>query len=113
MGLPLFSPPKNRRKLFVFHPAFGYFADSYGLKQTPLESQGKEPSAQQLAALIDKAKKEGVKVIFVEPQYSKKTAQTVATAIGGTLVTLDPLPRNYLDGIEDMARRIKKALSDQ
>jgi zinc transport system substrate-binding protein len=97
-------------EFFVFHPAFGYFADAYGLKQVPVEVGGKEPSAKELSKLIERAKNEGVKVIFVEPQFSPKSAQAVADAIGGAVVPLDPLAPNYIRNLENLAAQVQKAL---
>ena len=62
--------PLRGKEFFVFHPSFGYFADSYGLKQVALQIEGKEPSAKQLASLIEKGRKYGVKVIFVQAQFT-------------------------------------------
>jgi len=104
--------PLKGRKFFVFHPAFGYFADAYGLKQVPVEIEGKSPGPRRLAALIEKARREGVKVIFVQPQFSPRGAQAVAEAIGGVVVPMDPLARDYLKNLEHIAQQIKKALGD-
>lgn len=105
--------PLKGGNLYVFHPAFGYFAESYGLTQIPVETEGKEPSPKQLSRLINKAKKEGVRVIFVQPQYATKEARTVARAIGGAVVPINPLPRDYLRNLEDMANIIEKGLRQQ
>ena len=102
--------PFKGDEFFVFHPAFGYFADAYGLKQVPVEVGGKEPSAKELTALIDHAKKDGVKVIFVEPQFSSKTARAVAEAIGGAVVPLDPLNPDYIHNLENLAAQVQKAM---
>jgi zinc transport system substrate-binding protein len=103
--------PLKGRAFFVYHPAFGYFADAYGLKQVPVEIEGKSPSAKELAALIQKSKKEGVKVIFVQPQFSPKSAEAVAAAIGGVVVPMDDLARDYIHNLEAMADKVKAALS--
>jgi zinc transport system substrate-binding protein len=102
--------PLKGREIFVFHPAFGYFADTYGLKQVPVEIEGKEPTAKQLAALIARAKAAGVKVIFVQPQFPVKSAEAVAQAIGGAVVPMDDLARDYLKNLEALAAKIKAAL---
>jgi zinc transport system substrate-binding protein len=102
--------PFKGRAFFVYHPAFGYFADVYGLKQLPVEIEGKSPTAKELAALIQRAKKENVKVIFVQPQFSPKSARAVATAIGGVVVPMDDLARDYVHNLEDMAGKIAEAL---
>ncbi len=99
--------PLKGDEVFVFHPAFGYFTDAYGLKQVPVEIEGKEPTARQLQALIARARAANVKVIFVQPQFAKKAAQTVAEAIGGVVVPLDDLARDYLKNLADIATKIE------
>lgn len=103
--------PIKGRQIFVFHPAYGYFTDRYGLKQVAVEMGGKEPSAQQLARLVEKAKRDGVRVIFVQPQFTGKYASTLAKEIGGAVVSLDPLAPDYIKNLEDMATKVKSALS--
>lgn len=73
--------PLRGKIFFVFHPAFGYFAKAYGLKQIAVETGGSTPSARHLAGLIAAARQKEVKVLFVQPQFSKKSAETVARAI--------------------------------
>jgi len=102
--------PFRGRVFFVFHPAYGYFADRYGLIQTPVEEAGKEPSARQLVALIDHARSEGVRLIFVQPQFPTKCAEAVADAIGGTVMPMDDLARDYLANLNDMAEMIARSM---
>jgi zinc transport system substrate-binding protein len=98
------------RRVYVFHPAFGYFCESYGLTQIAVEVQGKEPTAKQLVEIIARARRDGTKSIFVQPQHASRDAEAIAREIGAGVVLLDPLPRNYLEGLEEMATRIKTAL---
>jgi zinc transport system substrate-binding protein len=102
--------PLKGKEFLVYHPAFGYFADAYGLKQVPVEMEGKEPSARQLAKLIDLAKRQGIKVVFVEPQFPRLSAERVAQAIGGVVVPLDPLAQDYIQNLEEIAARLQAAL---
>lgn len=102
--------PLKGQEFFVFHPAYGYFADAYGLKQVAVEIGGKEPSQKQLVELIDKARKAGARLIFVQPQFSTRSAQVIAEAIGGVVVPLDPLAEDYLENLADMASKIEEAL---
>ena len=102
--------PLKGMEFYVFHPSYGYFGDAYGLTQVAVQAGGKEPGAKQLAELIDKAKREEKRVIFVQPQFSQSSAKTIAGAIGGTVVPLDPLARDYLENLERMAREITRAL---
>jgi zinc transport system substrate-binding protein len=98
------------RKFMVFHPAWGYFAHDYGLEQVPIETEGKDPTAKGLAAVIDKARKEGIKVIFVQKQFSEKSAETVASAIGGKVIQIDPLAGDYLDNMRKIAQTFAEVL---
>jgi zinc transport system substrate-binding protein len=102
--------PLPNRKFMVFHPAWGYFADSYGLIQVPIEHEGKEPGARALAALIDQAKREKINVVFVQPQFDKRSAKQVAQAIGGVVVPVDPLAPDYIDNLRQVGRQFAEAL---
>ena len=102
--------PLKGREILVFHPAYGYFAHAYGLKQTAIEVEGKEPSAAHLAAVVERARQTGVKVIFVQPQFSTAGAQAIAKEIGGAVVPLDPMARDVLANLETMAETIKTSL---
>jgi zinc transport system substrate-binding protein len=106
------APVKGKR-FIVFHPAFGYLGHAYGLKQVPVELEGKEPTARQLARLIERAQKDGVRVIFVEPQFSNKSAEALAKSIGGAVVPLDPLAEDYLKNLQEMAVKLDSALRIQ
>ena len=102
--------PVEGKTFFVFHPSFGYFADDYGLNQVAVETGGSQPSARQLARLIEEAREQGVQVLFVQPQFSQKSAETIAAEIGGAVVPIDPLARDYIDNLEKMARAVEEGL---
>lgn len=98
------------RKFIAFHPAWGYFARDYGLEQIPIEVEGKEPSARALADLIKRAKQEGIKVVFVQTQFSTRNAETVTQAIGGRIVQIDPLAKDYLRNMRKIAETFRKVI---
>ena len=102
--------PVKGEPFFVFHPSFGYFAEDYGLQQIAVETGGAEPSARQLARLIEEARERGVRVIFVQPQFSQKSAETIASEIGGAVVPIDPLARDYVENLGKMARAVEEGL---
>ena len=91
------------KKFMVYHPSWGYFAHRYDLEQIAVEVEGKEPKPADLAELIEEAKEEKIKVIFVAPQFSKKAAQTIATQTGAKVMEIDQLP---LDWYETMKKTI-------
>ncbi|MBN2000191.1 zinc ABC transporter substrate-binding protein [candidate division KSB1 bacterium] len=105
--------PHKGEKFYVFHPAFGYFGDTYGLEQIAIESEGHEPSPRQLADLIKSARERGVKVIFIQPQHDKNNAETIAREIGAIVVPMDPLARDYLDNLLFMAESVRSAFERQ
>jgi len=96
------------REIFVFHPALGYFADAYKLKQVPIEMAGKEPGSKSFAALVERAGAAGVKTIFAERQFSPKSAQAVAAQIGARVEMIDPLARDCFQNLRDIAEKIEK-----
>ncbi len=98
--------PLEGRPLFVFHPAYGYFADAYGMKQVAVEVEGKEPTARDVVRLVEQARTAGVRVIFVQPQFSPKCAEAIAREIDGEVVPIDPLCADYLSNLELMTARI-------
>ncbi len=102
--------PFKGRKIFVFHPAFGYFTDAYGLKQEAVEIEGKLPSPKRIKHLIEEALKEKVKVIFVQPQFAKESAEVISRAIKGKVVFINPLQKNIISNLKLMAISIKNAL---
>ena len=104
--------PFKGQSFFVFHPAFGYFAHAFDLHQEAVEIEGKSPTLRQLHKLIAQAKKEKVKVIFVQPQFDRKNAATIAQAIGGKVAALDPLAENVPENLRDMAEQISRALQN-
>lgn len=96
--------------LFVFHPAFGYFTDAYGMKQIAVETMGKAPKGKKLSKIIKLAKKEKTRVIFVQPQFDRNSARKIASAIKGAVISIDPLAYDYMASMETIARSIAGAL---
>ena len=102
--------PFKGRQLLVFHPAYGYFTRRYGLVQKAVESEGKAPSARQLAGIVDELRQNRTSAIFVQPQFSRSAAERIADALDCRLVELDPLAEDYLANLEVMARRIAESM---
>ena len=94
---------REERNFMVYHPSWGYFAAEYGLTMIPVEVEGKEPSARDLAKLVDLAKEKKVKVIFVQTQFSPRSAEVVAQEIGGEVVAVDPLAKDYIANMDNVS----------
>jgi len=103
--------PVSGDTLFVYHPAFGYFADAFGLHEVAVQTGGGEPTAATLERMIRQAQEHNVHVIFVQPQFSRAAAQNVANAIGGAVVAIDPLAADWLSNMEIIAQAVKEGLT--
>jgi zinc transport system substrate-binding protein len=99
---------KNRH-FMVFHPAWGYFAQAYGLTQVPIELRGQEPDPATLSKQIALGKKLEIRVIFIQPQFSRKGAQVISKAIGARIVEADPLDPDWTGGLIQIAQNLKAA----
>jgi zinc transport system substrate-binding protein len=102
--------PYRGRSLFVYHPAFGYFADAYGLIQVPVEIEGKQPTPKQIEQLIQRMRRENARFIFVSPQFDRKTAKVMAEAIDGSVITVDPLAEDVLANLQRIASILDESL---
>ena len=101
---------KQGLQFMVFHPAWGYFAKTYGLRQVPAEIEGKNPKPAQLKKLIENAQKNDIKVIFVQPQFSGRSAKLIAREISGQVVSTDPLAEDWAGNMRLVAEKFKAAL---
>ena len=93
----------------VFHTSWGTFADTYGLHQVPIEIEGKSPKPAQLKQLIEQARASRIKVIFAQPQFSSKSAQQIARAMGGRVAVADPLAEDWATNLRQIAEEFKHA----
>lgn len=96
----------SQKSFIVFHPAFGYLADDYGLNMYALEHEGKKATPQRINELIDLAKKENIKVLFYQAEISNKQAQAFVREIDGKSVMLSPLSPDYIENMKTMAKLI-------
>lgn len=103
--------PLLGKTFFVYHPAFGYFADAYGLYQEPVQTGGQSPTPKALVEFIAHARADGAKIIFVQPQFDRSKAETVAKEIGGRVVPMDPLAEDVLANLKSIADNIAGALA--
>ncbi|MDG6225490.1 MAG: zinc ABC transporter substrate-binding protein [Candidatus Thermoplasmatota archaeon] len=98
--------PYQDREFLVYHPAWGYFGDDFELVQLAVESEGKKPGPQGVAAIIDQAKEHNISVVFVSPQFETSAANEIAQSIGGEVVPVDPLAENYIDNLKHIAEQM-------
>lgn len=103
--------PYEHRAFMVFHPSWGYFAKRYNLEEIAVETEGKEPKPNELVELIKDAKEHDIKIVFVSPQFSQKSAKTISKNIGANVITLDSLDENWNEGLLLTAKEIANSYS--
>jgi zinc transport system substrate-binding protein len=102
--------PFTGRTMFVFHPAFGYFADCYGLHQEAVQMGGKQPSLKQLQELVHRAQAAKVKAVFIQPQFDPRSAESIAQAIGGKAIQLNDMSKDVLANLEEIAAKVEQSM---
>lgn len=102
--------PLKGTTVLVYHPAFGYFLDEFDLRQEAVETGGREPTVRTLAALVEEAREEQAKAIFVQEQFSRDSVNRIADELGIPVVPLDPLSGDWLENIRRMGHSLESAL---
>lgn len=112
----------KNKDIVTFHEAFPYFAKEFGLNIVAVVERepGSEPSAGELAGLIDTIKSTNVKVLFAEPQYSQKAAESIAKQTGAKVYLLDPIvtgennapPDSYIKTMDENLKVLVEAFRE-
>lgn len=105
----LFTPVK-KKSIMIYHPNLAYLARDYGLTEISLEYEGKEPSPSRLRELIDLARKDNLKTIFIQREYDAKNARAIADEIGAKLVIIDPLSADWLTSTTDIINALHESM---
>jgi zinc transport system substrate-binding protein len=102
---------KGRRGeyVLVYHPAWRYFAEEYGLKTISIEKDGKEPTPAGIKSVIDQAKEYSIKTVLISPQFNIKSAEVIAEETGSRVITADPLKEEYIKNMRNTAKVFSEA----
>ena len=101
---------KKGSAFMVYHPAWGYFAEEYGLVQLAVEEEGKPVNAAHIRRMVDLAREKGINAILVQKGFDAKSARAIARDIGGEAVEIDPLERDWLGGMKTFTAVLEKVL---
>ena len=105
----------KNRDIITFHEAFPYFAEEFGLNIAAVieREPGTVPTAQELGETIDIIQKHQINALFVEPQYSSKAADTIASETGAKVYVLDPVVTGeaHADAYDDYIRTMEQNLA--
>ncbi len=97
------------KHVLVFHPAWNYFFKRYNLIQIGIEQLGKEPNAQDLKNILNFAKEKKIRVIYVEPQFNKDSAISIAEQIGADISVINNIPASYLENLKHLQKSISSS----
>ena len=103
----------ENRQFIVFHPAWGYFARDYDLEQVSIEVGGQEPSAAELGEIVKEAQEENIKVIFAQPEFGTKSAETIAQEIGGQVLLITPLAPDWSNNLLQVSQTFAEVLQKE
>jgi zinc transport system substrate-binding protein len=100
---------KQKTDILIYHPAFGYYMRDYNLTQVGAMINDEEPSPQRIAMMVDIAKQNNITVLFNEPQYDPKFMQSIASQVGGQVLTVNDLDEHYIQNMMNVATEFSKA----
>ena len=103
----LLSASKNK-KFAIFHPSLSYFARDYGLQQLSLEQEGKGLAPRAMQQAIEEAIKGGVKIVFIQNEFSPEQVKTFAQEIGASVEVINPLSYDFIEEINKVAYAIAR-----
>jgi zinc transport system substrate-binding protein len=81
-----FLKNSSQKAFIIYHPALSYLARDYGLTQYAIETDGKEPSPEQIRQLVDFAQKESIRIVFIQQEFDRKNAEIIARETGCRVV---------------------------
>jgi len=102
----------NVKCFMIYHPNLAYIARDYGLEEIPVEFEGKEPSPARMKYLIDRAKKENLKTIFVQVEYDTKNARSIAGETGAKIVLINPLSEDWFKATTEIINSLHASLKE-
>lgn len=94
---------KKSREILVYHSEWAYFARDYNLEEIPIEKEGKEPSIKRVSGLIKQAKENKISTVFISPEFYTGSAKVIANEIGGEVVFVSTLQKNYIENMHQIA----------
>ncbi len=100
---------KNKGFL-IFHPAYTYLARDYNIIQTSIEHNGKEPSVKWIKEIIQKAKSENIKAIFVQKEFDKRNAEIISKELDIDIIEVSPLSEDYETEMKSLLEKLKNTL---
>ncbi|TLD86543.1 zinc ABC transporter substrate-binding protein [Helicobacter sp. MIT 05-5294] len=102
----ILSTLPQHQQFVVFHPMLGYFARDYHLEEIAIEIEGKSPKMQEMVRVIETIKKNKLKIIFAQPEFSTKAAEFIAKESGAKLGFFSPLKTPWSENLLEFANTL-------
>lgn len=103
---------KKGGAFLVVHPAFGYLAREFGLEEIALEEDGKEMRLKALGTLHARLKEHQVRTLFIQPQFDRDRARSIAGTLGLKVEILDPLQESWEGILREFLQKIAESVPD-
>lgn len=100
--------PHRGRSFLTLHPAWGYFAERYGLRQLALEDRGREPGPRTLARILAEARSANIQQIFVPPRAGDEFVRRAAGTLVAEVIELDELAEDYPATLRRFAQQLAR-----
>ena len=103
--------PYAGRRFYVYHPAFGYLAKMLDLRQEAVELGGREVTPARMAEVIARARRDKVRTVFVQPQFSPSSTRALERELGVSAIPADPLREDLVKNFSYLAEALKRDFS--
>ena len=105
--------PYKGRRFYVYHPAFGYYAEMLGLRQEAFELDGREVTAARMLEVLRRAKEDKVRTIFTQPQFNPASVRVLEKEHGIKVVPADPLREDLLNNFRELGQALKSGFDSE
>lgn len=103
--------PYRGQAFIIYHPALAYFANDYQLEQIAIEHHGKEPSAHDMEHIMKKGKNMNIRTVFIQKQFDRQSAVTIAEELDAKVVTVNPLSEKWDEAMLDIATKLESSFN--
>jgi len=106
---------KHRRidQFIISHSALDAYSDRYGLLQLSLEQSGRESGPRKLLSIVETAKRQDIKTLFIIEQYHTRAVNNLAVQLGADIVMIDPMAEDYIANMLVITEKLTKALGGE
>jgi zinc transport system substrate-binding protein len=98
--------PGPHPTVMIYHPALAYMGRDYGFEQVSFEDEGKSPSPARMKQLIDLARENEIKIIFIQAEYDVRNAESLSRETGARLVVINPMNSDWPEAVMEIARAV-------